>query len=126
VTSGTGTLLLVEDEQDVRELTTRVLERAGYVVVPVASGREALLVAEGSTRLDLVVSDVVMPGGMTGVELGERLARTRPDLPILFISGYTDDMKLPLRADGRCPDFLGKPFQPVELLAKIKSVLARA
>ncbi len=124
-TGGSGTVLLVEDEGGVRDLTTRVLERSGYLVVPVASAREALLVAEGSTRLDLVVSDVVMPGGMSGVELGERLARSRPDLPVLYISGYTDDLKLPSRADGRGAEFLGKPFQPVELLAKVKSVIAK-
>ncbi len=59
----------------------RVLERGGYRVVSVASAREALLVAEGSTQLDLVVTDVVMPGGMSGVEMGERLSRTRPKLP---------------------------------------------
>jgi two-component system cell cycle sensor histidine kinase/response regulator CckA len=123
VAGGSGTILLVEDEQDVRDLTTRVLERGGYFVVPVSSAREALLVAEGSTRLDLVVSDVVMPGGMSGVEMGERLSRSRPDLPVLHISGYTDDMELPSRSDGRSPDFLGKPFQPVELLAKVKSVI---
>jgi PAS domain S-box-containing protein len=123
VADGSGTILLVEDEQDVRDLTTRVLERGGYFVVPVSSAREALLVAEGSTRLDLVVSDVVMPGGMSGLEMGERLSRSRPDLPVLYISGYTDDMELPSRADGRNPDFLGKPFQPIELLAKVKSVI---
>jgi PAS domain S-box-containing protein len=123
VTSGSGTILLVEDERDVRDLTTRVLERGGYFVVPVSSAREALLVAEGAAHLDLVVSDVVMPGGMSGVEMGDRLSRTRPDLPVLYISGYTDDMELPSRADGRGPDFLGKPFLPIELLAKVKSII---
>ena len=75
---GSGTVLLVEDEADVRELATRVLERGGYRVVGVASAKEALLVAEGSTQLDMVVTDVVMPGGMSGVEMGDRSVADPP------------------------------------------------
>jgi signal transduction histidine kinase/putative methionine-R-sulfoxide reductase with GAF domain len=122
VLSGSGTVLLVEDEAEVRALTTRVLERGGYVVLPVASAREALLVAEGTTVLDLVITDVVMPGGMSGVEMGDRLSRTRPGLPVLYISGYSDDGRLQA-AGSRGMEFLGKPFQPHELLARVKSIL---
>jgi len=119
VARGSGTVLLVEDEADVRQLTTRVLERGGYVVLSVASAREALLVAEGAGVLDMVVTDVVMPGGMSGLEMGERLSRTRPGLPILYMSGYADDGRL--HAAGR--EFLGKPFQAHELLDRVKSIL---
>jgi PAS domain S-box-containing protein len=120
--SGTGTILLVEDEADVRELARRILERAGYQVVSVPSAREALLIAEGSTQLACVVTDVVMPGGMSGVEMGERLSRSRPSLPVLYMSGYTDDTRFH-GADGvpRLP-FLGKPFQPNELLEKVQEI----
>ena len=123
--SGSGTILLVEDEADVRELTCKVLERGGYMVVPVASAREGLLVAEGSTALDLVVTDVVMPGGMSGVELGERLSRSRPKLPVLYVSGYTDDMKFHSPAGTRGLHFLSKPFQPDQLLDRVKSIIGR-
>jgi CheY-like chemotaxis protein len=119
--SGSGTILLVEDEAVVRELACKVLERGGYTVVPVASAREGLLVAEGSTLLDLVVTDVVMPGGMSGVEMGERLSRSRPKLPVLYVSGYTDDVKFH-SPSGRL-NFMSKPFQPDELLARVRSVL---
>ncbi|MGO9308441.1 MAG: GAF domain-containing protein [Spirochaetia bacterium] len=123
VLSGTGTILLVEDEAAVRELTCKVLERAGYLVVPVAAAREGLLVAEGSTPLDLVVTDVVMPGGMSGVEMGERLSRSRPHLPVLYVSGYTDDVKFHSPAGTRALHFLSKPFQPEELLSRVKAIL---
>ena len=125
VQQGSGTVLLVEDESDVRELATRVLERGGYRVVAVASAREALLVAEGSTQLDMVVTDVVMPGGMSGVEMGERLSRTRPELPVLYVSGYSDHAKFHSPTGTRGLQFLGKPFQPHELLSRVKSMMAR-
>jgi PAS domain S-box-containing protein len=121
--SGSGTVLLVEDESDVRELARRVLEKGGYDVIPVASAREALLIAEGSAVIDIVVTDVVMPGGMSGVEMGERLSRTRPTLPVLYMSGYTDDARIHGKtASGRLP-FLGKPFQPAELLARVQTMV---
>jgi signal transduction histidine kinase/CheY-like chemotaxis protein len=123
--SGSGTILLVEDELEVRNLTCKVLERGGYMVVPVASAREGLLVAEGSTALDLVVTDVVMPGGMSGVEMGERLSRSRPKLPVLYVSGYTDNEKFHSPAGTRGLHFLSKPFQPDELLARVKSMIGR-
>ncbi len=94
-------------------------------MIPVASAREALLIAEGSAVIDAVVTDVVMPGGMSGVEMGERLSRTRPSLPVLYMSGYTDDTRFH-GADGapRLP-FLGKPFQPNELLEKVQELVRR-
>jgi signal transduction histidine kinase/ActR/RegA family two-component response regulator len=123
VQSGSGTILLVEDEAAVRDLTCKVLERGGYMVVPVSSAREGLLVAEGSTALDLVVTDVVMPGGMSGVEMGERLSRSRPKLPVLYVSGYTDDVRFHSPAGTRGLHFLSKPFRPDELLARVKLIL---
>jgi signal transduction histidine kinase len=124
--AGTGTILLVEDEKDVRDLARKVLERAGYTVVSVASAREALLVAEGSATLDLVVTDVVMPGGMSGMEMGERLSRTRPTLAVLYMSGYTDDVRFhsPSRSSGL--PFMSKPFQPNDLLARVKDMVRRS
>ena len=123
--SGTGTILLVEDEQVVRDLTSKILERGGYMVVPVASAREGLLVAEGSTALDLVVTDVVMPGGMSGLEMGERLSRSRPKLPVLYVSGYTDQAKFHSPPGTKSLAFLGKPFQADELLTRVKTMIGR-
>ena len=122
---GSGTVLLVEDEADVRELARRVLERGGYNVIPVVSAREALLIAEGSAALDLILTDVVMPGGMSGLEMGERLSRTRPGLPVLYMSGYTEELRVPPGAKSDAAAFLGKPFRPEELLARVKVMVKR-
>ncbi len=110
--AGSGAVLLVEDEANVRELARKVLERGGYTVTPVASAREALLVAESNAALDLVVTDVVMPGGMSGIEMGARLARTRPRLPILYMSGYHDDARFRSRAARRCSLSSASPSGP--------------
>ena len=123
--AGSGTVLLVEDEADVRELARRVLEKAGYQVIPVSSAREALLVAEGSAVIDVVITDVVMPGGMSGVELGERLSRSRPSLPVLYMSGYTDDIRFQGAASAGKLPFLGKPFPPSQLLVRVQEMLKR-
>jgi PAS domain S-box-containing protein len=123
--TGSGTVLLAEDQADVRELARRVLERAGYQVIPVSSAREALLVAEGSAMIDIVITDVVMPGGMNGVELGDRLSRSRPSLPVLYISGYADDIRFQGKALSAKLPFLGKPFPPSELLARVQEMLKR-
>jgi PAS domain S-box-containing protein len=122
---GSGTVLLVEDEKDVRELARRVLEKGGYRVIPVSSAREALLVAEGSAVIDMVVTDVVMPGGMSGVEMGERLSRSRPTLPVLYVSGYTDEPRIHGRNTAESLPFLGKPFQPSQLLARVAEMLKK-
>ncbi len=121
---GSGTVLLVEDESDVRELARRVLELAGYTVVTASSAREALLVAEGTAVLDCVVTDVVMPGGMSGVEMGERLSRSRPSLPVLYMSGYTDDARFHSASGSPLP-FLSKPFQPTDLLGRVRQGIRR-
>ena len=75
----------------VRDLARRVLEQGGYAVLVASSAGEALPIAEGSAALHLVITDVVMPGGMSGVQIGERLAHSRPRLPVLYMSGYTED-----------------------------------
>ena len=72
-----------------------------------------------------MVTDVVMPGGMSGVEMGERLSRSRPELPVLYMSGYTDDIRFQGEASsGRLP-FLGKPFPPSQLLVRVQEMLKR-
>ena len=95
------------------------------MVVPVASAREGLLVAEGTTALDLVVTDVVMPGGMSGLEMGERLSRSRPKLPVLYVSGYADQAKFHSPPGTKSLHFLGKPFQADELLTRVKAMICR-
>src|SRR5262249_30283080 len=87
---GSETILVVEDEDALREVTARMLRRTGYAVLTAADGPEALqLVAEHQGPIDLLVSDVVMPR-MLGREVAERLQEVQPDLRVLYVSGYAE------------------------------------
>jgi two-component system, cell cycle sensor histidine kinase and response regulator CckA len=119
---GTETILLVEDQAAVRQLTLHALGIYGYRVLSAANGAEALAIARQETvPIDLVLSDVVMPG-MTGPDLARTLTSLRPGIKILLMSGYTDD-KL---SGGAMPpglDYLQKPFTPDSLARKVRQVL---
>jgi CheY-like chemotaxis protein len=121
---GTECVLLVEDEAAVRQLTESMLKQAGYSVVAVESGEEALRLPESVlSTIDLVVTDVVMPG-ISGPKLAEALLAKRPNVPVLYVSGYADH---PILAEGEAPDhaaLLQKPFKRQELLSKVRSSLA--
>jgi two-component system, cell cycle sensor histidine kinase and response regulator CckA len=119
---GTERVLLVEDEAVVRTVVERTLQRAGYTVVVATSGDDALELTERDSRFDLLISDVVMPG-VSGWELGKRLRARWPNLRILYMSGYTEDV---MNADGVAglgAPFLQKPFLPVDLLAAVRKLL---
>ena len=123
VTPGSETILVAEDEDGVRTLVRRVLERRGYEVLEACSGVEALDVAERHRgRIHLLLTDVVMPG-MGGRELSARLTEQRPETRVLFMSGYTDDQTL--RRGLFDPDvaFLAKPFSSQDLSAAVRAVL---
>jgi PAS domain S-box-containing protein len=121
VPGGTETILLVEDETALRRLMQRVLERQGYHIHTAASGIQALEVwRERRDGIDILVTDMVMPEGMTGRELADRLRTEKPDLKIIFCSGYANNMPgkdSPLRDN---ESFLEKPFEPVKLLQKVR------
>ncbi len=118
---GSETILLVEDETSVRDLTRRMLEESGYRVLSAANGSEALrLCTTNRGHIDLMVTDVVMPQ-MRGVEVARRVARIRPRLRVLFMSGYTDN-SIDLEIAGSV-SFLQKPFMLDELLAAVRSAL---
>jgi PAS domain S-box-containing protein len=115
-----ATVLIVEDEDAVRKLAVKALEKDGCTVLAAANGVEALeLVDRHDGPLDLVVSDLVMPD-MGGRELAAELRQRRPELPILFMSGYDDAMV----DDGDdAPAFLAKPFTPAELSARVAAAI---
>ncbi|SPE36425.1 PAS/PAC sensor hybrid histidine kinase [Candidatus Sulfopaludibacter sp. SbA6] len=122
LSKGSETLLLVDDEEDVRKLMLAVLQSNGYGVLEANSGLAALAAYEKNAhKIDLVLTDIVMPQ-MTGVELARRLAERAPGLKVLYISGYRDN---PIVSSlGPAPrDFLYKPFTPDALLAKVREVL---
>ena len=118
-----ATIILVEDETLVREITARVLGRAGYTVLEAQDGEEALLmVRRHAGHIDLVITDVVM-ARLGGLELARRVAGERPGLPILLMSGYnTEEMP----ADDPTIGFLQKPFTPNALLQTVSALLANA
>ena len=116
-------VLLVEDEPAVRLMASRALQQYGYRVIEAADGREAMRLLEGNERsIHLVVTDVVMPG-MDGPELARRAHRLRPGLPVLFMSGYTDDeiVRRGLLEAGQ--PFLQKPFTPEALGEQVAELL---
>jgi CheY-like chemotaxis protein len=123
---GREKILLVEDEESVRGLTRRVLETFGYQVLSLASGREALeLQPPELAKIDLLLTDVIMPGGVSGRELAESLISQRPDLKVVFTSGYSGDVlgreiEILRRTKTR---FLAKPSTPRELLLTVRQCL---
>jgi len=119
---GSGTILLVEDEDMVRAVAERALVRHGYTVLTAAHGEEALVVLAGGATIDLLVSDVVMPT-MDGPTLGRRVRETWPDLPILFMSGYAEE-QLRRAIDLERMAFLPKPFSVKGLAEAVKAALA--
>lgn len=120
---GTETILLVEDQAQLRQLTSHILKGYGYKVVDAANAMEALqLCTENGLGIDLVLTDIVMPD-MTGIELGRRLRLLRPDLRLLYMSGYTDDVIVRQGSLHPGAAYLEKPFTPEGLAAKIREVL---
>jgi PAS domain S-box-containing protein len=120
---GEETILIAEDEDSVRAVAAAALERHGYRVLTARDGESALQVArEFPDTIDLLLTDVVMPK-MNGHELATRMSQLRPDLRVLFASGYTDDASLlrGIRTDEL--SFLQKPFTAVDLLRHVRSVL---
>jgi two-component system cell cycle sensor histidine kinase/response regulator CckA len=123
--AGQETILLVDDEEALRIAARRMLQRAGFTVLQASDGADALRVlSEHTGPIHALVTDVIMPG-VGGPELVRRLREVRPDLPTLFISGYTEDG---VRTQGVLqPDaaYLEKPFSPEDLVRKVREVLAK-
>jgi PAS domain S-box-containing protein len=134
--SGTETLLLVEDEQAVREPLRRALATYGYTVMAASDGADAMLQIDGHPgAIDLLITDVVMPG-LSGPDLVRRLSAIRPEMRVLYISGYVErslELISPAAAspapagvtdgDRRTSRFLQKPFSPAQLAAAVRSIL---
>jgi PAS domain S-box-containing protein len=120
---GTETILLVEDQEDLRALALEFLEQRGYRVLQARNGAEALEVAAGHVDpIHLLVTDIVMPG-MRGRELAEKLCSSRPQMKVLFVSGYTDGSILQNGELGLGSAFLEKPFTSDSLARKVRQVL---
>jgi len=123
--TGEGTILLVEDEQGLRALNARGLSSRGYTVVEAGNGVEAIeRLEERGGNIDLVVSDVMMPE-MDGPALFKELRKRRPDIKVIFVSGYAEDAFQKNLPDADQFDFLSKPFTLKQLVAQVKDTMAK-
>jgi len=123
VPRGRETILLVEDEQQIREVVSRVLGRAGYQVIAATNGREALeLAAVHGEEISALVTDVVLPF-VGGQEVVAQLRRERPGLPVIFMSGYTQGTILETELQQPRTLFLAKPFTPSDLARLVRELL---
>jgi PAS domain S-box-containing protein len=120
--SGTETILVVEDDAQVRDVTVRAVRSAGYRVLVASGGPDALEVAARETSLRLLITDVVMPG-MNGRDVAEALRGRRPGLRVLYVSGYTQDAIAERGVLQENVDFLQKPFTAASLLERVRAAL---
>jgi CheY-like chemotaxis protein len=123
IPAGMETVLVVEDEADVRNLLRRVLQARGYTILEARDGLEAIEVAlQYSGRIDLLITDLVMPR-MSGRELAASLAQARPEMRILLMSGYSDEVMMRQGMLQATFAFVQKPFSPINLARKVREVL---
>lgn len=124
-TRGSESVLVVEDSESVRRLVTETLSRNGYTVVAASEGEEALGLLAKLPSLDLLITDVVLPG-MSGPEIAYKITKQRPDTKVLFTSGYTDRGIVESGILESGIPFLQKPFGPESLALKVREVLEAA
>ena len=118
-----GTILLVEDSDVVRDVIVRMLEEDGFTVLPASCGEDALSVSRREdVSIDLLLTDIVMPE-MSGVELADRLERERTDMRILFMTGYAEEVVMTEGILGKHRECIGKPFTPEQIRKRVREIL---
>ncbi|MBV8504422.1 MAG: PAS domain S-box protein [Alphaproteobacteria bacterium] len=118
-----ATILVVEDDPDVREMIVGILSDLGYQTLVATNGPEALAILNDGHSVDLLFTDIVMPAGMSGTDLARQASRLRPDLKVLLSSGYTREANQWRSARAEFP-FIAKPYRPTTLGKKLEAVLA--
>jgi CheY-like chemotaxis protein len=122
VQGGTETILMVEDNPDVMEMGRGILEDLGYTVVTATTAGEALKTLEFLTDVDLLFTDIVMPGGMNGVTLANQVRRLRPRIEVLLTTGWAD-RALDHEDDRSGFELIGKPYRRGDLARKVRMLL---
>ena len=118
------TILVVEDDQRVRELAVAMLTGLGYRVHEAGDGESALAFIDDSPNVALLFTDVILPGGMDGVELAREARRRRPHLPVLYVSAYSASALMQKGRLDNGAELVEKPFRRQELAAKLAAMLA--
>jgi PAS domain S-box-containing protein len=121
-TGGSETILFVEDDDMVRNMVTAILAEFGYQVIEAENGTEAMKASQGEKKINLMITDVVMPG-ISGPDLVKKITVQHPDMKVLFISGYTDDAIVNHGFLDENTPFLQKPFTPNTLALKVRELL---
>lgn len=123
IQEGSDRIMVVEDDPDVRQFIVNALKRLGYSVVSAENGPQAMVVATEAEKIDLLISDVVLPGGMTGPDVADRFLEIFPKGKVLFTSGYIgDDLVMRSRLEAEV-ELLSKPYTLQALAAKVRTVL---
>jgi PAS domain S-box-containing protein len=125
VEDGTGseTILIVDDREDVAELARTILRDFGYATLMAQNGREALDILDGGATVDLLFIDLIMPGGMNGITLAREARQRRPDLRVLLTTGYAEASLERTDAGGSAFDLLSKPYRRTDLIRRVRAVL---
>jgi CheY-like chemotaxis protein len=120
------TVLVVDDEPSVRLLVVEILQDLGYATIEAADGASGLRVLRSDARIDLLVSDVGLPGGMNGRQMADAAREARPGLKVLFITGYNEDAALGHGRLAPGTQVLSKPFSMETLAARVRGLIAQA
>jgi CheY-like chemotaxis protein len=123
VPGGNETILVVEDDADLRETAVAALARLGYRMLAAANAEAALQILASDEPVDLLFTDVMMPGGMLGPMLAKRAYELRPGIQVLFTTGYADTSLLPASVLGKHSELISKPYRNEELALKIRGLL---
>lgn len=121
--TGTETILVVDDEPELREIAAQLLEGYGYTTVCAGDGPSAIKILESDTHIDLLFTDVIMPGGMNGLELAEKSRRIRPTLPILLTSGFTGRLMQQYQGEPLLESMLQKPYEESEIAERVRQTI---
>ncbi|MCK5041678.1 MAG: response regulator, partial [Sphingomonadales bacterium] len=121
--TGSETILLVEDDDGVRKVFVRLLDNLGYNVLAARDGDEAIKILGDIEHIDMLLSDVVLPGAISGPEIGKIAQQHFPNIKILYVSGYTEDNHIIQDIEDDNVNLLSKPFEPSELSSKIREII---
>jgi PAS domain S-box-containing protein len=123
---GRKVILVVDDSEDVRELAASHLQSLGYRVMVAPSGEDALTLLDQHAAVDLLLTDILMPGGMNGLQLVEQVRERMPDLPVLIATAYIEDLSLGSSGGVKGPlNILSKPFRLADLTERVQAVLEK-